>query len=128
MTAITRFAPSPTGFLHIGHAASALFSAKQAGPNGRFLLRIEDIDQTRCRPEYVDAIFEDLAWLGLRWEEPVRIQSQHFRDYEKVLDRLTDAGLLLSVLLYAKRHSGRNRADWKCAAWAGWCALPGDLS
>ena len=94
MTAITRFAPSPTGFLHIGHAASALFSAKQAGPNGRFLLRIEDIDQTRCRPEYVDAIFEDLAWLGLRWEEPVRIQSQHFRDYEKVLDRLTDAGLL----------------------------------
>ena len=94
MIAITRFAPSPTGFLHLGHAASALFSAKQAGPDGRFLLRIEDIDQTRCRPGYVDAIYEDLGWLGLRWEEPVRIQSQHFSDYQKVLDRLTAAGLL----------------------------------
>lgn len=94
MTAITRFAPSPTGFLHLGHAASALFCAKQAGPDGRLLLRIEDIDQTRCRPEYVDAIFEDLGWLGLRWEKPVRIQSQHFSDYQHVLDRLTDAGLL----------------------------------
>lgn len=94
MTAITRFAPSPTGLLHLGHAASALFSAKQAGPDGRFLLRIEDIDQTRCRPGYIDAIYEDLGWLGLQWEEPVRIQSQHFSDYQQVLDRLTDAGLL----------------------------------
>ena len=94
MTAITRFAPSPTGFLHLGHAASALFSAKQAGPDGCFLLRIEDIDQTRCRPGYIDAIYEDLGWLGLQWEEPVRIQSQHFSDYQQVLHRLTDAGLL----------------------------------
>lgn len=94
MTAITRFAPSPTGYLHLGHAASALFSMKQAGPHGRFLLRIEDIDQTRCRPEYLHAIFEDLAWLGLRWEEPVRVQSEHFADYQAVLDRLTEMGLL----------------------------------
>ena len=67
---------------------------KQAGPHGRFLLRIEDIDQTRCRPEYLHAIFEDLAWLGLRWEEPVRVQSEHFADYQAVLDRLTEMGLL----------------------------------
>ncbi|HBU98576.1 glutamate--tRNA ligase family protein, partial [Thalassospira lucentensis] len=92
MTAITRFAPSPTGYLHLGHAASALFSSKQAGPHGRFLLRVEDIDQTRCRPEYLDAIYEDLAWLGIEWEEPVRVQSDHFSDYQNVLDRLTDMG------------------------------------
>jgi|TARA_R110000824_G_scaffold360240_1_gene547957 glutamyl-Q tRNA(Asp) synthetase len=94
MTAITRFAPSPTGYLHLGHAASALFSFKQSGPHGRFLLRIEDIDQTRCRAEYLDAIYQDLAWLGLEWEEPVRVQSDHFSDYQNVLDRLTDMGLL----------------------------------
>ncbi|MCC9624521.1 tRNA glutamyl-Q(34) synthetase GluQRS [Thalassospira sp. MA62] len=94
MTVVTRFAPSPTGYLHLGHAASALFSARQAGPDGRFLLRIEDIDQTRCRPEYLDAIFEDLAWLGLRWESPVRVQSEHFNDYQGVLDRLDAMGLL----------------------------------
>ena len=94
MTAITRFAPSPTGYLHLGHAASALFSAKQARPDGRFLLRIEDIDQTRCRPGYVDAIYEDLAWLGLEWETPVRVQSDHFADYQAVLDRLSEMELL----------------------------------
>ena len=94
MTAITRFAPSPTGCLHLGHAASALFAQKQSGPHGRFLLRIEDIDQTRCRPEFLDAIYEDLAWLGLEWEEPVRVQSEHFADYQAVLDRLNDMGLL----------------------------------
>ena len=94
MTAITRFAPSPTGYLHLGHAASALFSFKQSGPHGRFLLRIEDIDQTRCRAEYLDAIYQDLAWLGLEWEKPVRVQSDHFSDCQNVLDRLTDMGLL----------------------------------
>lgn len=94
MTATTRFAPSPTGYLHLGHAASALFAARQAGEHGRFLLRIEDIDQTRCRPEYLDAIFEDLAWLGLEWEQPVRLQSAHFTDFQHALDRLTDMGLL----------------------------------
>lgn len=94
MTAITRFAPSPTGYLHLGHAASALFSFKQSGPHGRFLLRIEDIDQTRCRSEYLGAIYQDLAWLGLEWEEPVRVQSEHFSDFQNVLDRLTDMELL----------------------------------
>ncbi|WP_417843621.1 tRNA glutamyl-Q(34) synthetase GluQRS [Thalassospira sp.] len=94
MGEITRFAPSPTGYLHLGHAASALFAARKAGDNGRFLLRIEDIDQTRARPEYIEAIYQDLAWLGLSWETPVRIQSAHFNDYQAVLDRLTDRDLL----------------------------------
>ncbi|MDP2696565.1 tRNA glutamyl-Q(34) synthetase GluQRS [Thalassospira sp.] len=91
---ITRFAPSPTGYLHLGHAASALFAVRNAGPDGRFLLRIEDIDQTRCRPEYVAAIYEDLAWLGLRWKTPVREQSHHMADYQAVQDRLYEMGLL----------------------------------
>ncbi|RAU24022.1 tRNA glutamyl-Q(34) synthetase GluQRS [Paramagnetospirillum kuznetsovii] len=92
---ITRFAPSPTGALHLGHAHSALFAhqeARRAG--GRFLLRIEDIDPTRCRPEFTRAILTDLAWLGLDWEEPVRIQSEHFDDYRTALARLDEAGLL----------------------------------
>lgn len=92
---VTRFAPSPTGVLHIGTAYSAMYAydaAKSAG--GRFLVRIEDIDQGRCRPEFEDAILEDLAWLGLTWEEPVRRQSGHFADYRAALDRLAAAGLL----------------------------------
>jgi len=86
---VTRFAPSPTGYLHLGHAFSALTAfqfAKQGG--GRFLLRIEDIDPERCRPEYESAIYEDLAWLGLRWEMPVRRQSEHVKEYTSVLERL----------------------------------------
>jgi glutamyl-Q tRNA(Asp) synthetase len=86
---VTRFAPSPTGRLHKGHAYSALQAfqaAKNAG--GRFLLRIEDIDTTRCKPEFIDGIYEDLAWLGLKWETPVRIQSEHFEDYQKALEAL----------------------------------------
>jgi glutamyl-Q tRNA(Asp) synthetase len=94
MGEITRFAPSPTGYLHLGHAASAVFAARNAGDDGRFLLRIEDIDQTRARPEYIEAIYEDLAWLGLTWETPVRVQSAHFDDYQQVLDRLADRDLL----------------------------------
>ena len=92
---VTRFAPSPTGFLHLGHAASALtaFDAAQAA-GGRFLLRIEDIDATRARPEFEAAIYEDLAWLGLAWETPVRRQSEHMADYAAALDRLRAAGLL----------------------------------
>lgn len=92
---VTRFAPSPTGYLHLGHAASALAgheAAKQAG--GRFLLRIEDIDGGRCRPEYEAAIYEDLAWLGLSWEQPVRRQSEHMDDYAAALDRLKQAELV----------------------------------
>lgn len=86
---VTRFAPSPTGLLHKGHAYSALqaFRAAQAA-GGRFLLRIEDIDTTRCRPEFTEAIFEDIAWLGLTWEKPVRVQSRHFNDYQRSLQRL----------------------------------------
>ncbi|GGF38777.1 tRNA glutamyl-Q(34) synthetase GluQRS [Aliidongia dinghuensis] len=90
----TRFAPSPTGFLHIGHALSALYTREQAGPGGRMLLRLEDIDQTRCRPEYAAAIEEDLAWLGLDWPRPVRVQSRHFADYAAVLAGLRARGLV----------------------------------
>lgn len=90
-----RFAPSPTGYLHIGHAYSALLAYKAAQDlNGRFLLRIEDIDQGRCRPEFEQAIYEDLAWLGLEWETPVRLQSAHFDDYAGALSKLQAAGLL----------------------------------
>ncbi|HEX5777135.1 MAG TPA: glutamate--tRNA ligase family protein, partial [Caulobacteraceae bacterium] len=91
----TRFAPSPTGYLHRGHAFSALtaFEAARAA-NGRFLLRIEDIDTARCRPDYEAAIYEDLAWLGLEWEQPVRRQSEHLADYQAALDRLHERGLL----------------------------------
>ncbi|KIL98038.1 glutamyl-Q-tRNA synthetase [Paramagnetospirillum magnetotacticum MS-1] len=92
---ITRFAPSPTGELHLGHAHSALFAFAEAqGARGRFLLRIEDIDRTRCRPEFTQAIRADLSWLGLDWEEPVRIQSEHFEDYRAALDRIDAMGLL----------------------------------
>ncbi len=95
MAFVTRFAPSPTGYLHLGHAFSALtaYDAAQAA-RGRFILRIEDIDQGRARPEYEAAIFEDLAWLGLRWETPVRRQSEHMRDYQAVLQSLIDRNLV----------------------------------
>jgi glutamyl-Q tRNA(Asp) synthetase len=95
MTVITRFAPSPTGHLHLGHAFSALFAeqaARRAG--GRFLLRIEDIDAGRCRPEFVGAIEADLAWLGLSWERPVRRQSEHLAEYAEALARLQALGLI----------------------------------
>ncbi len=90
----TRFAPSPTGHLHLGHAHAALFAAAAAGPDGQFLLRIEDIDPVRCRPEFIDAIYEDLAWLGLIWPQPVRRQSQHLAEYAAVLDGLRARGLI----------------------------------
>ena len=92
---VTRFAPSPTGYLHLGHAHSALVgwrAARAAG--GRFLLRIEDIDKGRCRPEFEAAILEDLAWLGLDWEAPPRRQSDHMADYAGALERLDAEGLL----------------------------------
>jgi glutamyl-Q tRNA(Asp) synthetase len=92
---VTRFAPSPTGYLHLGHACSAFHvwdAARDA--NGRVLLRIEDIDQTRCRPEYETAILEDLIWLGLEWDGPVRRQSDHFNDYDAVLQDLRGRGLV----------------------------------
>lgn len=95
MSIVTRFAPSPTGFLHLGHAASALIAwrrAREAG--GRFLLRIEDIDRVRCRAEYAAAIEEDLAWLGIDWDGAARVQSAHLPEYAAVLDRLRVRGLL----------------------------------
>ncbi len=91
----SRFAPSPSGHLHRGHAFSGLMAAKAAeGLDGRFILRIEDIDAERCRPAFEAAIYEDLAWLGLRWETPVRRQSEHLPDYLSALDRLQAQGLL----------------------------------
>jgi glutamyl-Q tRNA(Asp) synthetase len=83
---VFRFAPSPNGYLHVGHALSALLNFDMArASGGRFLLRIEDIDAMRCRPEFERAIYDDLAWLGLTWEAPVRRQSEHFDDYSRAL-------------------------------------------
>jgi glutamyl-Q tRNA(Asp) synthetase len=92
---VTRFAPSPTGRLHLGHAYSAAigcFRARESG--GKFLLRIEDLDQGRSRPEFVDDIFEDLRWLGLAWEEPPMVQSERTHLYEDALDELREQGLV----------------------------------
>ncbi|WP_299444075.1 tRNA glutamyl-Q(34) synthetase GluQRS [uncultured Rhodospira sp.] len=92
---VARFAPSPTGLLHLGHAHSALFTARHAAAaGGRFLLRLEDIDAGRCRPEFEAAILEDLAWLGLTWETPVWRQSARLEAYKAALDRLDAMGLL----------------------------------
>lgn len=90
-----RFAPSPTGFLHIGHAFSAWFALNHLEePADSFILRLENIDLTRCRPEFEGALYEDLRWLGLSWPEPVRRQSDHFAEYEGALSRLEEKGLL----------------------------------
>jgi glutamyl-Q tRNA(Asp) synthetase len=88
-TPVFRFAPSPNGYLHLGHALSALLNFDMArATGGRFLLRIEDIDAARCRPHYEQAIYQDLAWLGITWEEPVRRQSAHLDEYRAALTRL----------------------------------------
>jgi glutamyl-Q tRNA(Asp) synthetase len=95
MPSVFRFAPSPNGYLHLGHAYSALLNfelAREGG--GRLLLRIEDIDPTRCRPEFETAIYEDLAWLGIAWEQPVRRQSEHFSDYRDGFEKLVGLGLV----------------------------------
>lgn len=94
MTIVTRFAPSPTGLLHLGSAHAALFAWRRArDAGGRFLLRIEDIDSQRCRPEYTDGILRDLEWLGLDWDGPVRRQSEHRADYDAAIDALARRGL-----------------------------------
>ncbi|MDB5362856.1 MAG: tRNA glutamyl-Q synthetase, partial [Rhodospirillales bacterium] len=118
---VTRFAPSPTGYLHIGHALSALYARAQAGPDGRFLVRLEDIDRTRCRPEYAAAIDQDLRWLGLDWPRPVRVQSEHFADYAQVLDGLRTRGLVYPC--FCTRSAARVEA----AAAAGAPHGPGPL-
>src|SRR5215467_1471596 len=95
MPPVFRFAPSPNGYLHLGHALSALLNADMAwAADGRLLLRIEDIDTARCRPEYETAIHDDLAWLGLVFEKPVRRQSEHYDDYRAALGRLEAMGLV----------------------------------
>lgn len=95
MKYITRFAPSPTGLLHLGHvysASLAMQAAKDTG--GKFLLRLEDIDTGRCRPEFEQRIYEDLSWLGFKWEEPVRRQSEHMEDYAALISKLNDHDLI----------------------------------
>src|SRR6266404_459285 len=92
---VFRFAPSPNGYLHLGHAYSALLnfdSARASG--GRFLLRIEDIDAARCKAEFETAIYQDLAWLGMSWETPVRRQSEHLAFYRDAVEKLSTQGLL----------------------------------
>ena len=109
---VFRFAPSPNGYLHLGHALSALINFELASrTGGRFLLRIEDTDIGRSRPEFVDAIYEDLSWLGLTWEEPVRQQSDHFADYDQALKRLVDEGLV-----YKSTCSRRDLNEARAAA------------
>jgi glutamyl-Q tRNA(Asp) synthetase len=94
-TRILRFAPSPNGYLHLGHAYSALLNADMAcEAGGRLLLRIEDIDPQRCRPEYETAIYEDLRWLGISWQEPARRQSENFPDYQAAIAKLEAGGLI----------------------------------
>jgi len=119
---ITRFAPSPTGRLHLGHAFSALTGHDRAcAAGGRFLLRIEDTDRARCRPDYEAAIHDDLAWLGLTWETPVRRQSDHLAAYDAALDRLIAQGLCYPC--------GCTRADIHaalCAPQEGVTHLPPD--
>jgi len=118
MPPIFRFAPSPNGYLHLGHALSALLNFDMArATGGRFILRIEDIDAVRCRPEYEQAIYEDLAWLGMTWEQPVRRQSEQIQDYRAALARLDAQGLLypsfesraeIAALVAARERHG----DW----------------
>jgi glutamyl-Q tRNA(Asp) synthetase len=119
---VFRFAPSPNGYLHLGHALSALIDFDMArAMGGRLLLRIEDIDHTRCRPEYEGAIYEDLAWLGIAWEEPVRRQSEHFNDYRAALARLEALGLVytsfesraeIAALVAEREAMGSLREPW----------------
>jgi glutamyl-Q tRNA(Asp) synthetase len=117
MPPVFRFAPSPNGFLHLGHAYSALLNFDRARETGgRLLLRIEDIDTTRCRPEFEAAIYEDLSWLGIDWEMPVRRQSEHLPDYRAALDKLSALGLVypafesraeIAMLVSAREGEGR---------------------
>jgi glutamyl-Q tRNA(Asp) synthetase len=124
---VFRFAPSPNGELHLGHAYSALLDftlAEAAG--GRFLLRIEDIDMTRCRPAYEAGIFRDLAWLGLRWETPVRRQSEHFADYAAALARLEAMGLVYPAFLTRAEITARGREPGRPRDPDGAPLYPGD--
>jgi glutamyl-Q tRNA(Asp) synthetase len=117
---VFRFAPSPNGRLHLGHAYSALLNADWSRRwNGRLLLRIEDIDLTRCRPDFAAAIEEDLAWLGLVWERPVRRQSEHFDDYRRAAGVLRSRGVLYPCLCSRKdlAHAVVEREASRRQAW-----------
>lgn len=126
MTFVTRFAPSPTGLLHRGHAFSALTAHRAAREaSGRFLLRIEDIDATRCRPEYEAAILEDLAWLGLEWEQPVRRQSERLARYHADIEALRERGLVYRCFK-TRREIDIGRAPHEPAVPYIGSALPAD--
>ena len=119
---ISRFAPSPTGHLHLGHAYSAVLGhARARESGGKFLLRIEDLDPTRSRPEFVNGIYEDLIWLGLEWDQPMLVQSQRSAVYAEALERVAGAGARLCLLLHPRGH----RRSARGAAWARRRALPG---
>jgi glutamyl-Q tRNA(Asp) synthetase len=112
---VFRFAPSPNGELHLGHAYSALLDFELCRAiGGRFLLRIEDIDQSRCRPEYEEQIKEDLAWLGLSFEEPVRRQSEHFAEYRAALDQLAENGFIYPSFLSRAEIAAANGHEGRC--------------
>jgi glutamyl-Q tRNA(Asp) synthetase len=118
-----RFAPSPNGPLHLGHAFSAILNHEMArAADGRFLLRIEDIDQARCTPEFEMGIYADLGWLGLDWEKPVRRQSEHFVEYESALRSLIDRGLVYPAFL--TRGEVRSRVAAFEAGGAAWPCDP----
>lgn len=127
---VTRFAPSPTGYLHLGHVRSAVAgwqTARRAG--GRFLLRLEDIDPTRCRPHFADAIIDDLGWLGLDWDGPIRRQSAHLADYRAALARLDAEGLLYPCFCTRRaiqaEIAGAGAAPHRNAAGESGAAYPG---
>lgn len=131
---VFRFAPSPNGYLHLGHAYSAIMNHRLAeARGGRFLVRIDDMDQGRARPAYEDAIFEDFAWLGLDWAEPVRHQSEHVPDYLDALDRLDRMGLIRrSVATRREIAAGADAAaaagtPWRRDPDGGWCVPDDDL-
>jgi glutamyl-Q tRNA(Asp) synthetase len=109
---VFRFAPSPNGLLHLGHAYSALLNVRMAEEmGGRLLLRIEDTDETRARPEFTAAILEDLAWLGLSWEQPVRVQSEHFSDYDQNIGRLWSMGAVYPCFC-SRRQAQTEALPW----------------
>ncbi|MBI3700936.1 MAG: tRNA glutamyl-Q(34) synthetase GluQRS [Afipia sp.] len=115
---VFRFAPSPNGYLHLGHAYSALLNfdlARKSG--GRFLLRIEDIDNTRCRAEFETAIYEDLSWLGIEWEQPVRRQSEHLAVYRESLERLEHEGLIFPAFESRSQLKALVQAKDKVSPW-----------
>ncbi|AIJ85025.1 tRNA glutamyl-Q(34) synthetase GluQRS [Brucella melitensis] len=120
---VFRFAPSPNGQLHLGHAYSALLNANMAEQSGgRFLLRMEDIDTARCTPALEQGIYDDLHWLGLRWEAPVRRQSEHFGEYRNALTKLADKGLVYPAFL--SRSEVRKRISEACARGDDWPSDP----